>query len=576
MSLPDRRTFIRCCALVGFSPAIGERLWDGVQVRQVGGSPVGASAPTRIPITREQVKAAEALIGVPFTDAERDLMLSALNQNLAYYEQLREVPMTQEVLPSFQFSPVLPVGKPPAARRQRRLGIEPSPPTRPPATRGELAFLSVMELAGLLRTRQVSSTLLTGVYLDRLRRYGTDLRCLVTITEERALQQAAEADRAIAAGNYLGPLHGIPYGVKDLLSVPGYPTTWGAGIYKDRVLDQTATVVDRLDAAGAVLVAKLSTGELALNQTWFGGRTMNPWQRTQGAGGSSGGSAVATAAGLVGFGIGTETLGSIVTPASRNGVTGLRPTFGRVSRHGIMTLCWSLDKVGPIARSVADCAVVLDVINGPDGKDPTVTSVPYSWHPGRPVTGLRVGYFKSAFESKRSGKAQDDLALAALRRLGVELVEVELPTDLPVNALRIIMVEAAAAFDNITRTGEIDLLSEQHETAWPNFFRQCRLIPAVEYLQATRIRTLLMQRMDAVFRDIDVLVAPTFTVITVTNLTGHPCAVVPNGFGPEGIPTSISFIGKLYGEAEMCTVARAWQEATGWHKRHPTGFVDGD
>jgi Asp-tRNA(Asn)/Glu-tRNA(Gln) amidotransferase A subunit family amidase len=572
--MTDRRAFLRFCALAGFAPAVGEGLWNRLEAEKATTASRGPQSVRPAQITGDMVKAAAALVGLEYTESERELMLGLLESNLESYEALRGVHFPQATLPALRFSPLLPGHPPPAAPRARRAVAPRRLLPERPATNADLAFLGVVELGELIRARRVTSTELTRVYLDRLRRFNPALRCVVNLTEERAFRKAAEADRAIAAGKYLGPLHGIPYGVKDLLSVPGYPTTWGAAIYKDRILETTATAVERLDAAGAVLIAKLSTGELALNQTWFGGQTMNAWRRTEGAGGSSGGSAVATSAGLVGFALGTETIGSIVTPATRNGVSRLRPTFGRVSRHGTMTLCWSLDKVGPIARSIEDCAVVLEAIAGPDDKDPTVVPVPFAWDPGRPLSSVRVGYFKAAFDAPRQGKRRDDIALGQLRKLGVNLVEVDLPTDIPLDALKIILVEAAAGFDEITRTGEIDLLAEQHSTAWPNFFRSSRLIPAVEYLQANRIRTLLMQRMEAVFREVDVFVAPTFGVVLVTNLTGHPCAVCPNGFNDDDLPASLSFIGKLYGEAELCTVARAWQEASGWHRRRPSGYTD--
>lgn len=569
--MTERRDFLRLCTTAGFAPAVAQGLWSRLlgSSDSISGTEVN---PLQAEITADTVRAVEALVGIAYTDAERTQMLLLLRQNLAMYQSIRDVPVAYDVLPALRFSPLLPGDSPPPHRPRVSAPID--PPVPKPARRSDLAFLPLTELAGLVRTRQVTATELTRIYLDRLEAYNPELHCVVNLTTERALQKAAEADRHIAAGRYRGPLHGIPYGVKDLLAVPGYPTTWGAAMYRDRVLRETATVVDRLDAAGAVLVAKLATGELALNQTWFGGRTMNPWRLSEGAGGSSGGSAVATSAGLVGFAIGTETIGSIVAPCTRNSVTGLRPTFGRVSRHGIMSLSWTLDKVGPIARSAEDCAVVLEAIAGPDGKDPTVTSVPFSWDPGRRLSSIRVGYFKDAFDAPRPGKERDELALAAMRRLGINLIPVALPTDLPIDALKIVLVEAAAAFDEITRTGEIDGLKEQHETAWPNFFRSSRFVPAVEYLQAQRIRTLLMQRMEMVFRDVDVFMAPTFGVVLPTNLTGHPCLVAPNGVGEDGLPASISFIGRLYGESALCTVARAWQEATGWHRRHPTGFTD--
>jgi Asp-tRNA(Asn)/Glu-tRNA(Gln) amidotransferase A subunit family amidase len=516
------------------------------------------------------IRAAENLAGLKFTDAERDLMLEALDFNLSAYEAIGYVAVPNHIQPATHFSPILP-GRT-ITSSARRGATRPRPSTRRPASDVDLAFLPVMELAELLRTRQVTSTELTRLYLDRLRRHDETLHCVVTRTEERALRHAATADRQIAGGRYLGPLHGIPYGVKDLLAVPGYPTTWGASIYKDRVLETTATVVERLDAAGAVLVAKLAMGELGLNDSWFGGKTRNPWRTSSGSGGSSSGSAVATAAGLVGFAIGHETMGSIITPASRNGITGLRPTFGRVSRHGAMTLCWSLDKIGPMARSVEDCAVILEAIAGPDGKDPTVVPLPFNWDPNRPLSEVRVGYFREGFEQPRPGKARDDAALERLRQLGISLVEVELPTDLPVNSLLIVRVEAAAALESVMRDGGMELLVDQGARGWPTFLRSGRLIPAYQYIQANRIRTLLMQRLDELFARVDVFVAPTFGVMPLTNLTGHPAMVVPNGTGDDGLPASISFIGKLYGESRLCTVARAFQQASGWPVRHPAGF----
>ncbi len=572
--MTDRRSFLLLCAASGMSASFAEALWRQVEASP-GHGPLGGAdeeAPKRV--TRAMVRAAEVIAGVRFTDAQRDLMLEALDFNLAAYDTIGLIRIPNEVPPALQFTPILP-GRTIAAPGR---SVPPRPRTgiQRPASDAELAFLSVMKLGELIRSRQVTATELTRLYLSRLVRYDEILHCVVTRTEERALRQAAEADRQIAAGRYLGPLHGIPYGVKDLLSVRDYPTTWGAAVYKDRVLDTTATVVERLDAAGAILVAKLAMGELGLNDTWFRGRTRNPWRPSHGSSGSSAGSAVSTAAGLVGFAIGHETMGSIVTPASRNGVTGLRPTFGRVSRHGAMTLCWSLDKIGPIARAVEDCAVVLDAIAGPDGKDPTVVPLPFTWDPNRPLSTIRVGYFREGFEQDRPGKARDAVALEQLRRLGINLIEVELPTDLPVNSLMIVRVEAAAAFDSIARDGAMEKLVEQGATGWPNFVRYGRLIPAYQYIQANRIRTLLMQRLDEIFARVDVFVAPTFGVMPLTNLTGHPCVVVPNGTADDGLPASFSFIGRLFGEAEICTVARAFQQATGWHVLHPSGFTDRD
>lgn len=411
--------------------------------------------------------------------------------------------------------------------------------------------------------------------LDRLRRHDPVLSCVVNLTEDRALEQAREADREIAAGRWRGPLHGIPWGAKDLLAVPGYPTTWGSPIYKDQVLAETATVVERLDRAGAVLVAKLSLGELAQGDVWHGGTTRNPWNPEQGSSGSSAGPASATAAGLVPFTIGSETLGSIISPSTRCGVTGLRPTFGAVSRHGAMALSWSMDKLGPICRTAEDCALVYDAIRGPDGRDRTVRGAPFSWDPERPLGTIRVGTLDAALSQERAGKPFDDATLAVIREWGIPVVPVVGPADLPVNSLRIILTaEAAAAFDELTREDLDDRMVRQQRGAWPNSFRAARFISAVDYIQANRVRTLLMERMDEALRDVDVLVAPTSggNMLLVTNLTGHPAVVLPNGFTAQGTPVSITFIGKPFGEAALLRVAMAYQDATDFHRRHPAAF----
>jgi len=570
--MPDRRSFLKLCTGAGVSAALAEALWPAAEAEAMVRAELAGGQPVGFRITREMIRAAEGLAGLQFTDAERDLMVANLENNLAAYENIRLVPIPNWVPPAMVFSPVLPGRRYAGSSRPASAPAHSRPAIRLPASPTEVAFLPVMALSELLRSRQISATELTRLYLDRLQRYDPTLRCVVTLTEARALRQAAESDDRIAAGRRRGPLDGIPYGIKDTFSVSGYPTTWGAAIYRNRHLPTTATVVERLDAAGAVLLAKLSMGELGLNDSWFGGTTMNPWRPTVGASGSSAGSAAAAAAGLVGFGIGTETMGSIVTPATRNGVTGLRPTFGRVSRHGSMTLSWSLDKPGVLARQVEDCAVVLEAIAGPDGRDPSVHPVPYAWNPSRPLAGIRLGYFKAAFDAPRTGRLRDEAALGSLRALGAEPVPIDLPTDIPINSLLIVRVEAAAAFDDFTRSDGLRQLTEQGEDGWPNFVRSGRFVPAVEYLQANRIRTMLMERLDQIFRDVDVFMAPSFGVMPATNLTGHPCVVMPNGMSDEGIPSSISLIGNLFGEAELCTVARAWQQATGWHLRHPAGF----
>jgi Asp-tRNA(Asn)/Glu-tRNA(Gln) amidotransferase A subunit family amidase len=430
----------------------------------------------------------------------------------------------------------------------------------------------VTTLARLVRARKVTSVELTQMYLARLKKYGPRLECVITLTEDLALTQARKADEEIAAGRYRGPLHGIPYGAKDLLATKGIRTTWGSKPYMEQVPDHDATVIERLEQAGAVLVAKLTLGELAWGDVWFGGKTRNPWNYEQGSSGSSAGPASATAAGLVGFAIGTETWGSIISPSTRCGVAGLRPTYGRVSRAGAMALSWSMDKIGPICRSVEDCALVFEAICGPDGKELSVADLPFSWDPAADLKTIRVGYLKKAFEEDSKTKKNDQAVLEVLRSAGIELVPFELPANLPIQSLAIILnAEAAAAFDELTRSNRDDLMARQERNAWPNAFRTARFIPAVEYIQANRVRTLLMEEMAKRMKAVDVYVAPSFGGDDglLTNLTGHPAVVVPNGFDEKGSPTSISFIGGLYEEAKMLRVALAYEQATDFHTRHP-------
>ncbi len=558
-----RRRFIAHCSSLGLSSTLLPGvLWARLQ----------DEGETRI--SREMLEDAERVAGLEFTDEERELMLQGLNGNLASYERLREVEVPNSVPPALYFNPLPPgasVNAPRRPERRSRVTVD-----AVPADLDQLAFWPVTHLAALLETRRVSSEDLTRMYLARLKKYGAKLECVITLTEELALEQARRADAEIAAGRYKGALHGIPWGAKDLLAVPGYKTTWGAMPYKDQIIDEAATVVERLEQAGAVLVAKLTLGALAWGDVWYGGRTRNPWNYEQGSSGSSAGSAAATAAGLVGFAIGTETWGSIVSPSTRCGTTGLRPTFGRVSRYGAMALSWSMDKIGPICRAVEDCALVFDAIHGPDGRDLSVVDVPFEWDAELEVRNLRIGYVKSAFEEEREEQEEwkrlDETTLETLSRMGITLTPIELP-DLPIGAMSFILnAEAAAAFDELTRSNRDDLMVRQIRNAWPNVFRQSRLIPAVEYIQANRVRTLAMQEMARIMSEVDVYVAPSFggANLLLTNLTGHPCVVVPNGFREDGTPTSVSFMGKLFGEAEVLAVARAYQEATDFHRKHPT------
>ncbi len=530
-------------------------------------------------ITKEMLQDAEQVAGLEFADQERELMVDGLNKHLKSYEKLREVRLDNSVVPAIQFNPVAPgisfEKKQPAASLTG-LPIKASKPIKAkrPSDIEQLSFWTITNLAGLIKSRKVSSLELTKMYLSRLKKYDSKLQCVITLTEELALQQAKRADKEIAAGRYRGPLHGIPWGAKDLLAVKEYKTTWGAMPYKDQVIDVDATVVRRLEEAGAVLVGKLTLGALAWGDVWFAGKTRNPWNPEKGSSGSSAGPAAATAAGLVGFSIGSETWGSIVSPCTVCGATGLRPTFGRVSRYGAMALSWTMDKIGPICRSAEDCALAFNAIYGPDGKDSTIVDLPFNWDAGRGIKDLKIGYIKSAFEQQRKNKeskANDQASLEAMRHLGLELIPIELP-DHPVDAIGFILsVEAAAAFDELTRSGRDALLVRQIKNAWPNRFREARLIPAVEYIQANRLRTLLIKAMHEIMSDIDVYVAPSWVGdnLLLTNLTGHPAVVVPNGFNKKQEPTSITFTGKLYGESEVLAVAKAYQDATGFHLKHP-------
>ena len=519
------------------------------------------------------VKKAEKLSGLQFGSADRKLMMEDITSNLENYESIRDLKIPNSVQPSIQFNPA-PIGAQ-FDKIRRPIRWSPVGEVSRPDNLEELAFASVAQLAELIRTRQVNSTELTKMYLSRLKEHGPTLECVVTLTEDLALKQAARADREIAAGKYRGPLHGIPYGAKDLLSVEDYRTTWGATPYKDQMIDDNAAVVKRLEEAGAVLVVKLTLGALAWGDVWFGGKTKNPWNLEEGSSGSSAGSGSATAAGLVAFAIGTETWGSIVSPSTRCGVTGLRPTFGRVSRAGAMALSWSMDKIGPMCRTVEDCAMVFNTIYGPDGQDQSVVDLPFNYRREVDFSNLRFGYFKSAFDEDYPTKENDEKVLDVLRGLGADLVPFDLP-DFPVENLSFILsAEAAAAFDELTLSKEDALLVRQERRAWPNVFRASRFIPAVEYIQANRARHMLQQEMAEKMKTVDLYVTPSFggNNSLLTNLTGHPCVVVPNGFKENGSPTSISFIGQLYDEGTILAVAKAYQDATDWHNQHPSMFI---
>ena len=523
------------------------------------------------PITDEILRAAEVIIGLSFTDSEREMMLEGLNDRLEQIQSLRKTSIENHIAPALDFNP----GFVPKENNFTKKQAKPSDlgDIARPDSEEELAFLPLTHLSKLIETKQISSIELTEIYLSRLNRYNSHLECVVNLTEDLALKQAKRADEEIAMGNYKGPLHGIPWGAKDLLAVKGYPTTWGAEPYMSQTFDYDAGVVEKLEEAGAVLVAKLTTGALAYGDVWHGGTTKSPWDLEEGSSGSSAGPASATAGGLVGFAIGSETLGSIVSPSHRCGTTGLRPTFGRVSKYGAMALSWSMDKLGPICRSVEDCALVFDAIHGSDPREQTAIDAPFYWDGSQDISNLKIGYVKSAFDEDHDSKAFDDETLKIMRSLGIDLIPIELP-ELPYAALRMILVaEAAAAFDDLTRENLDDQLKRQDKDAWPNIFRAARLIPAVEYIQANRLRTVAMQAMAKIMENIDGYVCPSYGAdnLTLTNLTGHPCVVIPNGFSEKGTPTSsITFMGGLYQEANALSVAKAVQDATNFHNRHPS------
>jgi Asp-tRNA(Asn)/Glu-tRNA(Gln) amidotransferase A subunit family amidase len=610
----DRRRFLATCSGMGLSTT----LLPGV---------LWALADGKTEITEAMIEQAATIADVPIPAAYRKTMLETLNGRVKDFVEIYKLHIPNGVAPALLFDPVLPSTKFETEKRPMKISAAPAIAARGiPKELENICFWPARDLAELIRGKKVSSLAMTQMYLERLKRYDPQLHFVITLTEERALSKAKEADRDLAAGRYRGPLHGLPWGAKDLLAVVGYPTTWGAGGFEKQAFDQDATVVRRLDKAGAVLVAKLSLGALAMDDRWFGGKTRNPWNRAQGSSGSSAGSASAVAAGCVAFAIGSETLGSISSPSTRCGCTGLRPTFGLVPRTGAMALSWSMDKLGPICRSVEDTAVVLDAIYGPDGKDRSVIKAAFNWNADLDWKRLRVGYLKEDFEKpfqqpEETGKPDGELspeeqkkrdeqktrreerrlqveydrkfqraALDKLQAMGVKPEPVALP-KFPYDAMvPLLDAEAAAAFDELTRSGRDKLLTEQGPDDWPSIFRAARFIPAVEYIQANRARTLAMEAVAKAFEDFNVIVAPTSSQqLVVTNLTGQPALILPNGFrgedappprkndqgeiegnyGGPGTPVSLTFLAPLYREADLLAFARAYQNATDFHLQHP-------
>ncbi len=608
----DRRRFLGVCSAMGLGQTLLPGVLFGMAAQaQSPAAPDGDAAHEMGKITPEMIDAAAVIAGITVTAEQKTMMLEGLAKQRDSVMVIRSMKIPNSVAPAFVFDPV-PAGMVLDTVKQP-MRMSAAPDVTGLASAGidgasnALAFASVRELAELVKTRKATSVELTKIYLARLKRYDPQLHFVITLAEERALKQAAAADAEIAAGKYRGPLHGIPWGAKDLLAVKGYRTTWGAAGFEEQQFDYDATVVERLDAAGAVLVAKLTMGALAQGDLWFGARTRNPWNKKQGSSGSSAGSASAVAAGCVGFAIGTETLGSISSPSTRCGVTGLRPTFGFVPRTGAMALTWTMDKIGPICRAVEDCALVMSAIYGPDGHDRSVKDAAFNWDAEFGWKKLRVGYLKSEFDAptlpaNATAAQKKDFerqaydakylvsALDELMNMGVKLIPLQMPKGYHFGDITpLLEAEAAAAFDELTLSGRDRLLTGQKSFDWPNQFRLGRFYSAVDYVQAQRARTLAMEAMAKLFAEVDVIVTPSGGAqLTATNLTGHPAVIVPNGVrgdgapkpesdadgarenvGGPGTPVSLTFLGALYSDARLAAFARAYQEATSFHLVHP-------
>jgi Asp-tRNA(Asn)/Glu-tRNA(Gln) amidotransferase A subunit family amidase len=522
---------------------------------------------TEARITESTLAEAEKLAAVEFTPSERKQILTDIGDQIQRHIGRRSVEFPNTLAPSTVFDPR--VGDMTVSIVDRFVRSKPHSRPLPPDDES-IAFEPVTALSTWIQRGLLTSERLTRIYLRRLERIGPKLECTITLLGRRAIAQARRADAEIRDGGYRGPLHGIPWGAKDLFDTRGIRTTWGATPFTDRVPVRDATVVSRLNEAGAILIAKLTLGALAYGDIWYGGRTNNPWKLDQGSSGSSAGSCAATAAGLTGFALGTETLGSIVSPSMRCGTTGLRPTFGRVARTGAMALCWSLDKVGPICRTVQDTALVLGAINGADPGDPSSIDMPLEFDGDRAVRGLRVGYCPKWFEDG-SGTDLDRAALTAMRRTGVKLVEFELP-DLPyATLLTILLVEAASAFDELTLSDRDDELVWQEPRAWPNSFRTTRFIPAVEYVQAQRFRRVVCEMMTEQFDGLDAMIGPSYagSMLLITNCTGHPSLTIRCGFADDGTPHGITLWGGMFREGTLCSIGMALERELGVWDRRP-------
>ncbi len=532
-------------------------------------------------VTISDIKSAEKIISVHFTEEKEDSLLGAVKGRVKEYDKMHRYSLDNSIPMTMAQSPLMPYtsfSKKAAFENKKQLPVNFEIPTgiSLPSNKNELAYFSIPQLASLIKNRKISCVALTKFFIERLKKYGDTLQCVISLTEEMALQQAAETDKEIAAGKYRGLLHGIPYGIKDLFAVRGTKTTWGAAPYKDQVVDNDSYVYTKLKEAGAILIAKLTLGALAMDDYWFGGRTKNPWNMLEGSSGSSAGSAAATVAGLVPFAIGTETYGSIISPSTVCGATGLRPTFGSVSRSGGMTLCWSLDKAGPICRSAEDAAIVFNYLHGTDERDAAAVNMPFNYTGKTDLSKMKIAYAKNYF-GKKDTLGNENSVLDVYRKAGAQLIPVDFPDSGIYNFDMIGIVigaESAAAFDGFTRTGLDDKMTRQGKGEWPNYFRAARFIPAVEYINANRHRYLLMQKVNEVIEKYDVIICPTWVgnQAAITNLTGHPAVSIPTGFDKNHSPTSITLVGKLYDEATILAIAKIYQDAPQWNKIHPEFF----
>jgi len=528
-------------------------------------------------IQKKDLISASKLFDFSFTTKEIDTLYSDVIDNLANYKAMHRLPLANSVPLSMWQTPVVPgmhfntVQKPIPWKLDNTVQL--------PTNKNDLAFYTLEQLASLIKNKKISSLALTQFFIDRIKKWGDTLQCVISIQEDIAYAEAKKADAELAQGKYRGLLHGIPYGLKDLFAVKGTKTTWGAAPYQNQIIEEDAFVYTKLRDAGAVLVAKFTLGALAMGDYWYGGRTKNPWNLNYGSSGSSAGSTSATVAGLVPFAIGTETWGSIVSPSTTCGATGLRPTFGSISRSGAMALSYSLDKVGPICRSAADAAIVFNYIHGTDGKDGSAVNMPFNYTPNKDIKKIKIGYAKNYFDKIKDTSRNEFKVLEEFKKLGVQLIPVNFPDSgvYNFNIMDVVIgVECAAQFDEMTRMNIDDALTRQTKNDWPNSFRTARFVPAVEYINAQRHRYTLMQKVNEVMQQYDVIICPSRgdgNQSAITNLTGNPVVCVPTGFDKRSnLPTGISFVGNLYDEATILSIAQAYQKATNWDETHPTLF----